>query len=124
MTRSLIAVFLLIACGGSTTPAPTPPTPAAAAPAAPAAETFVVQSITHGDHACYLDLQKADGTSAVYPSDYRFCPGGDADAAALVGRKVTATFEKTTIAADSCQGDPECAETKEVEGVATLGAAD
>jgi hypothetical protein len=79
-----------------------------------------LQNITNGDAACYLDLVKADGTLMVYPSDYRFCPGGEADAASLVGKKVAATFEKIKIMAAECQGDPDCGKSDEVEGVATL----
>ena len=130
MTRGLACVLFLVACGGASSPAPVVPTPeppaapTPVAPAAPAAESWSLKAVTNGDHACYVDLEKADGTVVTFPSDYRFCPGGEADAAALVGRKVAATFEKTTIAADSCQGDPECADTQEVEGVATLAAAD
>lgn len=128
LVRSLVVCFF-VACGGAPVPAPAPAPasaePAAPAPAAPvAAETFVVKSVTNGDHACYVDLEKSDGAVTTYPSDYRFCPGGEADAAALVGRRVTATFEKITIAADECQGDPECSLTKEAEGVAALTAAE
>lgn len=126
----LSVLLLLAACGGGSAPeAAAPAAPAApeaapaAAPAAPAAPSLKVVSVTSGDAACYVELGKSDGTTQTYPSDFELCPGGAHDATPLIGKLVTPTFEKTQIIADSCQGDPECKDHQEVEGVKALTAA-
>ena len=135
MTRILLPLIALAACGGTpatesalTPPNPVPGSPSAeTAPPAPvtpaaAAQAWTLQGVTHGDAACYVDLVKADGTSVVFPSDFRFCPGSPQDATPLIGKVVTATFEKVKILAAECQGDVDCGKSDEVEGVATLTA--
>jgi hypothetical protein len=128
-----VVLTLLVGCFGTTTietttttePAATEPAaaPADAAPAAaPAAATFKLVSVTSGDHACYIELASAAGETITYPSSFDLCPGNPTDATPLIGKEVTATFEKTKIAAPECQGDPECTKSVEEDGVASLAA--
>lgn len=67
-----------------------------------------VQNLTVGDRACYVDVIDAGG---VYSTEYAAFEICEQD---LVGRDVELTYESGTIAAASCQGDPDCSETETV----------
>jgi hypothetical protein len=67
-----------------------------------------VQKLTAGDRACYVDVIDAGG---VYSTEYAAFEICEQD---LIGRDVELTYESGTIAAASCQGDPECSENETV----------
>jgi hypothetical protein len=111
------------------TPAPSiaaAPVPTAAPLASPAANTLangsgLLKRLEAGDRACYVVLDSGAGEQSL-PGDFELCPGGQHDASPLVGGRVAYTTRKDKIQAESCQGDPACADSEEVELVATLTA--
>ena len=88
---------------------------------------MVLLRITKGDladvAACYLEVKDASGVTESVPADFELCPGGSGDASRHIGRKVTLERRPTKIMADSCQGNPQCTETKTVDLVIAVKAA-
>ena len=79
-------------------------------------------SLESGDVACYVSVM--DGEEEVYhEGDFELCEGGLSDASALVGTSVVLSLEKANVLADSCEGNPDCTETKEVDFVVGIEAA-
>jgi len=115
MTKRLIFVVLIAACSKKADP--TPPTP----PAAPT-PVGTLKELQNGDRACYVILD-IDGQEQSMEGDFDLCEGGPRDASALVGKRVTYTTERAKVQAASCEGDPECAESDEVDLVKTITAA-
>ena len=83
---------------------------------------YTLRSVQMGDRACYLDLESASGEMDTRMADFDVCTR--AEEGALVGRRVALQTERTDIMAMSCQGDPECADTEEVDLVVALTLAD
>lgn len=52
--------------------------------------------------------------------DFDLCAGGAKDATALVGKQVTYTTRKANVQAASCEGNPECTDSDEVDLVITI----
>ena len=92
--------------------------------AQPADDAVTLVSVESGDAACYLNVRTAAGTEEALAADFELCPGGKSDASRLVGRKVVLERRPEQVMADSCQGDPECNETKTVDLVVEVKAAD
>lgn len=116
MTRlaSLLIVLTLTACGGK-----------AAAPAAPApaaGPTGTLKELQNGDRACYVVLD-VDGAEQSIEGDFELCPGAGKDASGLIGQRVTWTTEKAKVQAASCEGDPDCSDSDEVDLIVTITAA-
>jgi len=87
--------------------------PAAAPPAAPAGphqDTAVVRSLTDGDRGCYVVLEDEGGARFDRIAPFELCERPE-----LVGRRVRITLGPGAVAADSCQGNPECTESDTVE---------
>ena len=76
-----------------------------------------VTSLQLGDHACYVTLKFADGKEQDWPASFDICE------LPLLNKKVIYKTEKSSMAADSCEGDPECTETQEVEMITSMKAA-
>lgn len=119
----LVVVFAL-GCGGGEAPpseVPAPPAaPAAEAPAAPAAEPAgegpKLVSLVSGDTACYATFLE-NGVERQELATFEMCEHQD-----LVGSVVTITKEKANVMAASCQGDPECKDTEEVDIISSMTA--
>lgn len=77
-----------------------------AAAAQPAVAT--VQDLTVGDRACYVKLTDSNGQVSTEFANFEIC---DQD---IVGKQVRLTYESGNIMAESCQGDPECAQSETV----------
>ncbi len=76
-----------------------------------------------GDVACYVTVN--DGSEEkYYDGDFELCEGGGSDATPLIGKSVMITTEKAQVQAGSCEGDPECTETEEVDLVVSIAAAE
>ena len=111
---SLLTVLTLIACGGK-----------AAAPAAPApaaGPSGTLKELQNGDRACYVVVD-VDGADQSIEGDFELCPGASKDASALIGQRVTWTTEKAKVQAASCEGNPDCADSDEVDLIVTITAA-
>lgn len=108
---------LLIACGGK---AAGPTAPTGGSGAAPAVVTL--KDLQNGDRACYVVVESADGEQSI-EGDFELCAGGAHDASALIGKSITYTTERAKVQAASCQGDPECSDSDEVDLVITIAPA-
>ena len=99
-------------------PAEPTPAPAEVAPPAPPAPSgppaVLLKGVQAGDAACYLEVESA-GSPQTLMADFELCPGGGQDLTGRIGQSVHLETRKENVMADSCQGDPECTETKEVE---------
>lgn len=129
MQRILLGTFaccLLVALAGceSAPPPPSVPSEAAAptapvappAPAAPPAPvspppapTDVLRALTLGDRACYVTLEDSQGLAREEMGRMELC-----ELTTLVGQSVTPSYGEESVAAESCQGDPECTQTETV----------
>ena len=70
----------------------------------------VVQGMTAGDRACYLEVEDATGTSREEMASFELCERTD-----LVGKRVRLLFEKAQVQAQSCQGNPDCTDSETVD---------
>ncbi|MDP2312386.1 MAG: hypothetical protein Q8P41_05735 [Pseudomonadota bacterium] len=134
-TLRLALLSLLAACSGTTSPAAPPPTvdvkeipppkpgPDTPGPTASAVDTgarYTLVELQAGDHACYVVVKDASGKEENLPGSFELCPGGTVDATPFIGKSVTLERNQAPIAADSCQGDPECKDTQMVDLVVGL----
>lgn len=87
-----------------------------------AAATYTLVGLEMGDAACYVQLKDADGKEQSLHGDFDLCPGSPKDASAMIGKTVSAEIRKEEVMADSCQGNPECADREKVDFVASLKA--
>lgn len=127
---AILLVLLAAACGGKTQGVKDPcadpckgntggdDTPE------PAGETVELNSLDAGDTSCGVQVTRGDGTEAYLDGDFELCEGGANDATALVGQRVVITTERGNVMAESCEGDPECTETEEVDIVTSITAAE
>ena len=113
-TVALLSVLALIGCGGKAA------APAAPAPAAGPAGTL--KELQNGDRACYVVVD-VDGAEQSIEGDFELGPGASKDASALIGQRVTWTTEKAKVQAASCEGNPDCADSDEVDLIVTITAA-
>lgn len=90
--------------------APAADLPPARAPAGPRQDTAVVRSLTDGDRGCYVVLEDEGGARFDRIAPFELCERRE-----LVGRRVRITLGPGAVAADSCQGNPECTESDTVE---------
>jgi hypothetical protein len=121
------AALVLVACGGGKADAPatdntTPEAPAGKMPASGGQPVTLVE-VSQGDMACYVVVKTAEGEDVTHPGTFDLCPGGEADASALVGTQVILTITKQNMMAGSCEGNPECPDTEEVDAVTAITAA-
>ena len=112
----LCLAILLAGCTRERKPA------APATPTAPA-ETLTLKELQNGDAACYVLVTSASGQELNYHGDFELCPGAGRDASALIGQAVKLTLGKQKVMAGSCEGNPECTETEEVDFVSAVAAA-
>ncbi len=111
---SLLA--LALACGGkAAAPTPSAPTPAAG-------PTGTLKELQNGDRACYVVLD-IDGAEQSIEGDFDLCPGAAKDASALIGQRVTWATERAKVQAAACEGNPDCAESDEVDLIVTIAPA-
>jgi len=66
-----------------------------------------VTGLESGDVACYIDLVDEQGKEFYEMGDFNFC-----EIQNLIGKKVKLSYEKAEVLADSCEGNPDCEETK------------
>ncbi len=112
-----VAALLAAGCGPST-PAPAPP--ASPGPTAvPAATVVTLARLEHGDRACYVVVDGSAGEQSL-PGAFALCPGNESDASALIGRRVTYTTEPASVLAASCEGNPDCGKSDQVDLVTTI----
>ena len=69
----------------------------------------VVTDIESGDISCYLTVRTDDGATETVHADYSVC-----DSDVILERRVQIEYVPGQVAAESCQGDPECLETETV----------
>ncbi len=70
----------------------------------------MVRSLTDGDRGCYVVLEDEGGARFDRIAPFELCERRE-----LVGRRVRITLGPGAVAADSCQGSPECTESDTVE---------
>lgn len=70
--------------------------------------TAIIQSLTAGDRACYVELMDDLGNVSTQYADFEICEQD------LVGQRVELIYEAANIQAASCEGDPDCRQTEEV----------
>ncbi len=75
-----------------------------------AGDAVIVRGLTAGDRACYLEVEDGDGKRHEEMAAFELCERND-----LIGRKVRLRFEKTQVQAESCQGNPDCADSETVD---------
>ncbi len=116
--QSLVLVALtfvfLPACGGPSGDASQDESALAPAPPATAPFVPVLESLEHGDVACYVTLRYADGPKDML-ADFAIC-----DMEEAIGSKVSIRTESQSVMAASCQGDPECTDSETVELIVDL----
>ena len=113
-TVVLAVAVTLIACGGKAAPP--------AAPRADAAPVVTLKELQNGDRACYVIVESDAGEQSI-EGDFELCAGGARDATALIGKRVTYTTERAKVQAASCEGDPECSDSDEVDLVIAINPA-
>jgi hypothetical protein len=111
MSCSLIAATAF-GCSGKKAPA---------APTNPSPTTGVLKALQNGDRACYV-VVTTDAGDLSSEGDFELCAGGSHDATALIGQHVSWTTQPSTVQAASCQGDPACSDSDEVDLVVTITA--
>ena len=110
----LLILLAATACGGSKK------TPAGPAPSAGPVGTL--DELQNGDRACYVVVTTDAGQQSI-EGDFDLCPGGERDASALIGQRVTWTTEKAKVLAADCEGDVDCGRSDEVDLVTAITAA-
>ena len=69
----------------------------------------VLKNLVAGDRACYVETIDAAGATQEHLASFEAC-----EQTALVGKPVKLTSRMESIAAESCQGDPECTQSEQV----------
>jgi hypothetical protein len=77
----------------------------------------VLVSLQNGDAACYVEVEGAGGLQT-HHGDFDLCQS----ATALIGAEVALEFGTGRVIAPSCQGDPECPDSIEVQLVVGITA--
>ncbi len=71
--------------------------------------TGTLKTLTAGDRACYVEVADAAGKLREVMAAFEICEQTN-----LVGKNVALTSRMESVSAESCQGDPECAEREDV----------
>ncbi len=85
--------------------------------------TGVLSALQNGDRACYVVLNGGTPQEQTLPGSFDLCEGGTKDATKMIGAQINYRTERAAIAAESCQGAPDCAATDQVDLVVDLVAA-
>jgi hypothetical protein len=94
--------------------------PAATAPPAPSGvDSGVLTALEAGDRACYVTVTAADGERSL-EGDFELCAGGASDATSMIGQPVTWQTRRERVQAASCQGNPDCPDSEEVDLVVAI----
>ncbi len=134
-TAVMLLSLVLCACGAGETP----PEKQASAPESPVvergdgdrpdavasqmdagSEAVIVEELTLGDRACYMQVKSAQVKSAQGESREEMAVMELCERRELIGRTVRLSHETGSIAAESCQGNPECAESETVQLVSDV----
>jgi|GEM_PF-5473754 len=91
--------------------------PSLTAAAPPRAASGKLEGLQNGDVACYVQLLSPLGPRTHY-GEFELCE----TAASLIGKHVALSFTPGQVIAPSCQGDPECADSIEVQRVSGIAA--
>ena len=82
----------------------------------------VLVALQAGDQSCNVVVRELSGEEVVHAGVFEVCAGGERDATALIGQQVRITLETVEMAADSCEGDPECPDHQDVAAVTAITA--
>jgi len=115
----LISTVILAACSSKAPAGGAGPTTPSTTPAGPA---MTLTKLENGDRACYVQVTVGAEEKSM-EGDFELCPGGTADASALIGKAIAVTTKKQNVLAASCQGDVDCGKSDEVDLVVTITAA-
>jgi len=83
------------------------------------APVVTLQALEVGDRACYVVVATDSGKQSL-EGDFDLCPDGAREASALIGQRVILTQHKERVQAASCQGNPECDRSDEVDLVVAI----
>lgn len=75
-----------------------------------------VKSLSQGDVACYVDLVDENNQGFSEMADFDIC-GLESK---IKGKKVKLTYTAQNVMADSCQGNPECKDSKTVQLITSV----
>ena len=78
-----------------------------------------LKTLTAGDRGCYVEVTDATGAQRELLAAFEIC-----EQTALIGKRVQWTTRVESVAAESCQGDPECQDSEKVMLVVELRAAE
>ena len=74
-----------------------------------------LKNLTAGDRGCYVEVSDAAGATQEHLASFEVCERTE-----LVGQRVTLEIRTESVAAESCQGDPECTQSEQVPLVVTI----
>jgi len=117
--RAGTSILFALACAACRPAAPI----ATAIPADDGVAALTLRDLQLGDRACYVVVEKADGSADDLAGDFDLCPGGAHTAAALLGKRIAYTTRPASVLAASCQGDLDCGESDHVDLVVTIAPA-
>ena len=75
----------------------------------------LLTALQSGDVACYLTLKDSKGKEFTELAVFEIC-----EMTQLVGKRLRLSYRLESVIADSCQGDPECKETRKVALVSAV----
>lgn len=73
-------------------------------------------TLENGDIACYVLIQNDAGEEQTFDGDFDLC----GTKMGLVGKKVSLVTQKANVQAGSCEGNPDCTDTEEVDLVVEI----
>ena len=79
--------------------------------------TGLLTALQSGDVACYLTLKDKNGTPFTEMAIFEIC-----EMQKMVGKRVRLSYRIESVIADSCQGNPECQDTRKVALVSAIRA--
>ena len=79
--------------------------------------TGLLTALQSGDVACYLTLKDKNGTAFTEMAIFEIC-----EMQKMVGKRVRLSYRIESVIADSCQGNPECQDTRKVALVSAIRA--
>ena len=77
----------------------------------------LLTALQSGDVACYLTLKDKNGTAFTEMAIFEIC-----EMQKMVGKRVRLSYRIESVIADSCQGNPECQDTRKVALVSAIRA--
>ncbi|MFY8148950.1 MAG: hypothetical protein ACOVNL_06995 [Prochlorococcaceae cyanobacterium] len=81
----------------------------------PAPSRGILRSLQNGDRACYAEVEDSQGVRRSLEAAFELCERTD-----LIGRRVQLVRRTARVLAASCQGDPDCGRSDEVQLIVEL----